>query len=181
MKLIIAALLGLSYSSLYASDQTTESKSVLFLCTGNFYRSRLAEAVFNYEATKSNLPWRSFSRALRRGPLKADQQAQKLSPYTRAKLSELKIPLSFTGDEPVKASAADLNHAKCVVALSRREHQPLLEAGFAPLNRYPISYWDFDDVRDASPNVVMPAIVARVRQLVADLKAGKLPEGCAGR
>jgi hypothetical protein len=39
-------------------------KTVLFLCTGNYYRSRFAEALFNSVAGKMGLPWRASSRGL---------------------------------------------------------------------------------------------------------------------
>ena len=39
-------------------------KTVLFLCTGNYYRSRFAEALFNSAAGKMGLPWRASSRGL---------------------------------------------------------------------------------------------------------------------
>src|SRR5439155_1064530 len=37
---------------------------LLFLCTGNYYRSRFAEIVFNELARKFGLNWSAFSRAL---------------------------------------------------------------------------------------------------------------------
>src|SRR5207302_10517945 len=39
-------------------------KTVLFLCTGNYYRSRFAEVLFNSVAGKMGLPWRASSRGL---------------------------------------------------------------------------------------------------------------------
>jgi protein-tyrosine-phosphatase len=39
-------------------------KTVLFLCTGNYYRSRFAEILFNSVAGKMGLPWRASSRGL---------------------------------------------------------------------------------------------------------------------
>ena len=39
-------------------------KTVLFLCTGNYYRSRLAEVLFNSVAGRMGLPWRASSRGL---------------------------------------------------------------------------------------------------------------------
>ncbi len=39
-------------------------KSILFLCTGNYYRSRFAEILFNAVAGKMGLPWKASSRGL---------------------------------------------------------------------------------------------------------------------
>src|SRR4051812_42350534 len=39
-------------------------KTALFLCTGNYYRSRFAEELFNRHTTVSGLGWRALSRAL---------------------------------------------------------------------------------------------------------------------
>ena len=39
-------------------------KTVLFLCTGNYYRSRFAEILFNSVAGKMGLQWRASSRGL---------------------------------------------------------------------------------------------------------------------
>ena len=37
---------------------------VLFLCTGNYYRSRFAEVLFNHVAGERGLGWRAESRGL---------------------------------------------------------------------------------------------------------------------
>lgn len=39
-------------------------RTVLFLCTGNYYRSRFAEEIFNARAAALGLDWRAESRAL---------------------------------------------------------------------------------------------------------------------
>ena len=39
-------------------------KTVLFLCTGNYYRSRFAEVLFNSVAGRTGLSWRASSRGL---------------------------------------------------------------------------------------------------------------------
>ena len=41
-----------------------QEKTVLFLCTGNYYRSRFAEILFNSVAEKMGLPWKASSRGL---------------------------------------------------------------------------------------------------------------------
>jgi len=39
-------------------------KRVLFLCTGNYYRSRLAEILFNHLAKERTLDWHADSSGL---------------------------------------------------------------------------------------------------------------------
>jgi protein-tyrosine-phosphatase len=39
----------------------TTIQRVLFLCTGNYYRSRYAEELFNHIARAEGLGWRAFS------------------------------------------------------------------------------------------------------------------------
>ena len=39
-------------------------KTLLFLCTGNYYRSRYAEELFNHRAAPAGLNWRAQSRGL---------------------------------------------------------------------------------------------------------------------
>ena len=39
-------------------------KTLLFLCTGNYYRSRYAEELFNHGAERIPLTWRAQSRGL---------------------------------------------------------------------------------------------------------------------
>ena len=39
-------------------------KTVLFLCSGNYYRSRYAEILFNWTAQEKGLTWKADSRGL---------------------------------------------------------------------------------------------------------------------
>jgi len=41
-----------------------QQPTVLFLCTGNYYRSRFAEILFNSVAGKMGLPWKASSKGL---------------------------------------------------------------------------------------------------------------------
>jgi protein-tyrosine-phosphatase len=40
------------------------NRTILFLCTGNYYRSRFAEVLFNFVAEMMDLPWKASSRGL---------------------------------------------------------------------------------------------------------------------
>jgi protein-tyrosine phosphatase len=39
-------------------------KTILFLCTGNYFRSRFAEELFNRRAAHARIDWQAQSRAL---------------------------------------------------------------------------------------------------------------------
>jgi len=43
-------------------------KTVLFLCTGNYYRSRYAKILFNSKAEEMGLDWNAVSSKVNREP-----------------------------------------------------------------------------------------------------------------
>jgi hypothetical protein len=44
------------------SEKEMSPNAILFLCTGNYYRSRYAEELFNHLAKVKGHSWRAFSR-----------------------------------------------------------------------------------------------------------------------
>ena len=44
--------------------EALKPKIMLFLCTGNYYRSRFAELLFNHLAKQRGLDWQATSRGL---------------------------------------------------------------------------------------------------------------------
>src|SRR5436305_14643478 len=100
-------------------------KTILFLCTGNYYRSRFAEVFFNSVAGKMGLPWQASSRglALERGggnvgPMAVEAVAALEALGVRAADAVSRLPAPVTAD--------DLEGADRVVALKEAEHLPLL-------------------------------------------------------
>jgi protein-tyrosine phosphatase len=101
----------------------------LFLCTGNYYRSRFAEIHFNSIAGKTRLPWRASSRrlALERGvhnvgPMAVEAVTALEAPGVRAADAAARPPAQGTTD--------DRDGSGRVVALKRAEHRPLLQVRF---------------------------------------------------
>ena len=143
--------------------------SVLFLCTGNYYRSRFAEELFNHLAPKHQLEWSATSRALaielgiyNFGPI---------SSHAVAALKELGIELEPPIRDPIQCSEADLGSAHRVIALKEAEHRPYLS------QRYPswpdkVEYWHIHDLDKATPAQALSEIARKVNELVAELKQG---------
>jgi protein-tyrosine phosphatase len=139
-------------------------RNILFLCTGNYYRSRYAEALFNCEAARRGLDWRAFSRGL------AVYLAPPggLSPHTTRRMIERGIPFEHTGSDPVQVAEPDLQRATRVIALKETEHRPLMTR-LHPEWADRISYWEIDDLDRSAPEKGLAAIEAHVMALVAEL------------
>jgi protein-tyrosine phosphatase len=140
-------------------------RTVLFLCTGNYYRSRFAEILFNSVAGKMGLPWRASSRglALERGvnnvgpmAVKAVKALEALG--VRAGDALTRMPAQVTGD--------DLEGAALVVALKQAEHLPLLQERFPPWAEK-VEFWHVDDAPE-----VLGLIEQEVMGLVARILGG---------
>lgn len=133
---------------------------VLFICTGNYYRSRFAEAVFNHHACQRNVPWRAFSRGLAIHLVDGD-----LSPFTRAALEKRGISAAHTAESRIGLQEADLQDAQVRVALDAREHGPMIAELFgAWADR--IEYWDVGDVGFKRPDLALEAMESKVLALL---------------
>ena len=137
---------------------------ILFLCTGNYYRSRFAEAVFNHHAEQRDLAWRAFSRGLYIDAVPFGD----ISANTRRGLVERAIHLRHTGPVRVQISAADLEAARRVIALDADEHRPMLREQFpAWLDR--ITFWNVGDLPLLEPPEALALIEGNVLALLDSL------------
>jgi predicted translation initiation factor SUI1 len=120
-----------------------KQKTVLFLCTGNYYRSRFAEILFNSVAGKIGLPWRASSRglALERG-------VNNIGPMAVAAIDALKSMGVRAADDfarfPLQVTTDDFAEADFIVALKQAEHLPLLQERF-PAWIEKVEFWQIDD------------------------------------
>lgn len=140
---------------------------VLFICTGNFYRSRHAEALFNWYALEKSLPARAFSRGLLTS-IVADEPTL-ISTDTQERLTTLGIPLELTGRAPVQLQVQDLEKAHHIVALKKDEHHAMMVASH-PEWADKINYWHMHDIDFEEPVHVLPKIEDQVRNLMEELK-----------
>src|SRR6266850_7776828 len=96
-----------------------QMKTVLFLCTGNYYRSRYAEILFNWKARQCGLTWKADSRGLDPDPLNPGP----MSRDTMAALRKLGIPFDKHLRQPLLVTFADFEAAHHVVAVKESEHR----------------------------------------------------------
>src|SRR5437764_8949453 len=101
-------------------------RTVLFLCTGNYYRSRFAKILFNSVAGKMGVPWKASSRglALERG-------VNNVGPMAVSAITALET-LGVRAEDgvarcPAQVTTEYLERADRVVALKHAEHLPLLQ------------------------------------------------------
>lgn len=132
-------------------SQNTPVKSVLFLCTGNYFRSRFSEELFNHWAGRLNLPWRADSRGLV-SDMSGLRNMGRISPHTLNALATRGITALGEGRWPTPVSAEELLAADLVVALKEQEHRPMLERRFPELVDR-VEFWQVDDIDVVPPHV----------------------------
>lgn len=144
---------------------------VLFICTGNYYRSRFAEALFNHHAEASTMPWRAFSRGL---AIHHVPPGFELSLHTKQHLTRRNVDVRHTAPERRQLSQADLESSRLVIALKETEHRPMMRKLFPDWENR-IVYWDVGDQPEVAPNEGLGAIETLVIDLLEELRgAGEL-------
>src|SRR5579884_4282400 len=142
-----------------------KQKAILFLCTGNYYRSRFAEVLFASVARKMSLPWQVSSRglALERG-------VRNIGAMATAAIRTLEAKGIHDGERcsrfPAQVTVEELEQADVIVALSHSEHLPLLQERF-PAFADRVEFWHVDDAPEA-----LALIESKIMDLLARLLGG---------
>ena len=139
--------------------------TVLFLCTGNFYRSRFAEVLFNSVAGKMRLPWKASSRSLA-----LERGVNNIGPMAAAAVKVLESrglgAIADFARSPMQVGADDFRAAGWIVALKEAEHLPLLKERFPGWVKK-VEFWHVEDGPE-----VLNLIEREVMDLAARLIGG---------
>ena len=146
-----------------------DKQTVLFLCTGNFYRSRYAEELFNHLAETHGLAWRATSRGLYH-ILPHPETTGAMSPYTIEALEAAGVTIHGRERMPQPATMVELEQADMVIALQESEHRPMLAANYPEYDDISVIYWHIGDVAEIPATEALPQINTAVSALVASFQ-----------
>jgi low molecular weight protein-tyrosine phosphatase len=140
--------------------------TILFLCTGNYYRSRFAELLFNALAVEAGLPWQASSRGVA-----IEKGVNNTGPISRTvvqTLRDLGIDVEVAARYPMQVQENELQQADVIIALQEAEHRPYLRA------RYPawveeVEYWHVRDMDPTPAYNPLQEIATEVRRLILRL------------
>jgi len=143
---------------------TDTVRTVLFICTGNYYRSRFAELLFNAIAQECGLSWRAISRGTdvygagrwNVGPISVHAR-EALEARGVSLDPDLRLPLPLTTD--------DLVDADLLVAVCEAEHRPHLERDFSQMAAQ-VEYWGVEDLGVTPAEDALAAIERHVLALL---------------
>lgn len=155
-------------------DDRQPEKHLIFVCTGNYYRSRIAEALFR-DGLPAGSDWEPVSRGLAvTGALRG------LAPEARDFLDSLGI-VPPPGD-PAPLLVDELAAADHVVLLNRSEHEPMIEREFRAVYRLllaknAITLWNVFDLpqkkttwgKELPPSQPAPSATEHIRFAVKEL------------
>jgi protein-tyrosine phosphatase len=149
-----------------------QAPRILFLCSGNYYRSRFAEHLFNHLVEATSLPHRAESAGLMH-----DCRSRNHGPISKSAVEALVargVVLPRAHRDPRDVCADDIVSAALVIALKESEHRPLVLARFPDfLDRF--EFWQVDDIPIIRPEVALPMIEENVRALIARLLSSSAP------
>jgi protein-tyrosine phosphatase len=152
------------------SLQESSFSNLLFLCTGNYYRSRFAEILFNTRAWEAGLSWRALSRGLALD--QGRNNVGPISPYVLQELETRAILLTEHLRFPLQVHEHDLMAADLIIALEETEHRALF------LERFPrwtddVEYWHVPDLPRISVTEACTTIEREITRLIARLSSTK--------
>lgn len=144
-------------------------QSILFLCTGNYYRSRFSEEYFNHFAERESLPWRADSMGIQRD-FTGNGNVGPIAQNTLNKLASLGIEPRAAKRMPRHVHEPHFHEFDRVIAVSRDEHEPML-AEIWDMQTKNVEYFDVEDLHIEGPETALPRLILRLDSLLDELRS----------
>jgi protein-tyrosine phosphatase len=141
---------------------------LLFLCTGNYYRSRFAEMFFNALAARLHLNWQADSRGIA-----TELGTGNIGPISMDAIKGLQARGIEVGQDtrsPIQLQEQDLAQADLIIAMKETEHRPYVEKRFSRWAER-VEYWHVHDLDGASADEALSEIERKVRALIQRLSS----------
>lgn len=141
-------------------------KKILFVCSGNYYRSRYAEIYFNHLAAKEGIDWHADSRGVTVGKAR---NVGPISAHTIRRLSYKNISLGNSVRFPKALTEDDLSTSSRVIAMKESEHKDVIEQNFNGLS-HNVEYWNVHDLDVSEPEEALAEIEEKLEKMISELK-----------
>ena len=139
-------------------------KTVLFLCTGNYYRSRYAEILFNARAQEMGLAWNAVSRGLAPDP----RNPGPMSRDTMAALQRQGITVEEYLRLPIKVTDNDFESNHHIVAVKEAEHRLMIQRDY-PHRLENVVFWHVHELDCCGPEEAISHLEQEVTGLLMRL------------
>ncbi|MGZ4962762.1 MAG: arsenate-mycothiol transferase ArsC [Limisphaerales bacterium] len=146
--------------------QTSSSspKQILFVCTGNFYRSRFAEVLFNQKASASRVHWKATSRGL---ALVRSQHG--ISPIALRELTRRGVPMGLCKGPPKTLTQEDLEQSDYIILMNEAEHRVMFEKQFPNYGERNVHYWHIRDSGSMNATQACQQMTKQIDELLQKL------------
>ena len=143
-------------------------KKILFLCTGNYYRSRFSEEYFNHYADKYNLCWAADSKGIMR-EFEGNGNVGPIAKHTVLELEKHKIQPKGVNRFPEYVYEKDFSAFDRVIAVSEDEHTTMLQ-NLWPNSISNVEYFDVEDLHLEAHETALPKLKIRLDELIQSIK-----------
>lgn len=143
------------------------TKNILFVCTGNYYRSRFAEEYFNHLAEKNGLNWLAHSRGLSQNMPSLNNPGP-ISVHTLEALQQRCIEGKGLNRYPRPMEKADFTRNERIIAMSDAEHRPMIHARFLA-HCAKVEYFEVGDLPLEQPAEAMRKIALLIDRLAEEI------------
>jgi protein-tyrosine phosphatase len=148
--------------------------NLLFLCTGNYYRSRFAEEYFNAQARAKGLLHRAFSRGLAEN-FERLKNPGPMSAHALLELQKCGIAVQTPIRKPQKLSGAEVGFFDMIICMDKKEHWPMVKRRLSLKDRTVI-YWKIKDLCEQPASKALPECRQQIDALIQKLAKPAKPE-----